>query len=180
MRGRACHACGSGAAAAGDRWGRTVASATGAAALTKIALAIDESATKRGLACRTPCALPRALFVDAVAATARRRTGALSRGAQARMVRAVTSWHCFGLVPYRSKMHRAGRDGRRSSSRGLAAAPRRLEGVKSTTCKLRGGPRPWTPAAGRRTQLFSSAAVLPRAVLFCEVSSVMFVASPCP
>ena len=80
-----------------------MASSTGAAAPTKLTLAIDESATKRGLACRTPCALLRALFVDAVAATAMRRTGALARGVEAQMVRAVTSWHCFGLVPYQEQ-----------------------------------------------------------------------------
>ena len=80
VRGRACHACGAGAAAAGDRWGRATASGACVAALTMVTLAIDESATKRGLACRTPCALPRARFVDVVAATARRRTDALARG----------------------------------------------------------------------------------------------------
>ena len=95
VRGRACVMCvGDGrGCAAGGRWGRAMASRAGAAAPTKLTLVIDESAAKRGLACRTPCALRGALFVDAVAATARRRIDALSRGARARMVRAVTSGH---------------------------------------------------------------------------------------
>ena len=180
VRGRACVMCvGDGrGCAAGGRWGRAMASRAGVAALR---LAIDGAATKRRLACGTPCAVPRALFVDAVAASVDatyrcavswRRSTDGARGDELALI-----WS--GPLP-RAKCSGAGRDGRRSWWRGRADAPRRLGGVQTTTCKLRGGPRPWTPAAGPRRPPSSSAAALPRAVLFCEVSEAKSEASPCP
>ena len=99
------------------------------------------------------------------------------RGATSELVarpgrRSATAWKPPPKGSVRTRTERATR--RRPDADAAATAGR------TTTCKLRGGPRPWTPAAGRRRPPSSWAAALPRAVLFCEASGATPRASPCP
>ena len=120
--------------AAGDRWGRAMASCACGAALPIITLVIDGAATKRGLACRTPCAVPRALFVDAVAASGEvtyryARSWRISTDG-ARGDELALFWS--GPLPEQNAVVR-GAAVVEDESRGRADAPRRLGGAKSTT-----------------------------------------------
>ena len=99
------------------------------------------------------------------------------RGATSELVarpgrRSATAWKPPPKGSVRTRTERATR--RRPDADAAATAGR------TTTCKLRGGPRPWTPAAGRRRPPSSWAAAVPPAVLFCEASVDLIKASPRP